>query len=61
VIHKCQQKSGIAIMATLAITPSKPADWEILKPVIENLYLRDNLRLKDVIEVMREIHQFRAT
>ncbi|KAK4443357.1 Clr5 domain-containing protein [Podospora aff. communis PSN243] len=48
-------------ITTLMATPSKPADWEVLKPVIKNLYLGDNLRLQDVISVMRETHQFRAT
>jgi len=44
-----------------ATTPSNQADWESVKAVIGDLYLRDNLRLQDVIELMRETHKFRAT
>lgn len=46
-------------MATTA--PSTQDDWKVVKPIIADLYLKDNLRLKDVIEVMREVHHFRAT
>lgn len=47
--------------APRATVPTKQADWEAVKGVIEDLYLRQNVRLKDVIEVMHTTHHFRAT
>jgi hypothetical protein len=41
--------------------PSSQADWDAAKHLIEGYYLRSNMRLKDVIEVMHAIHGFRAT
>ncbi|KAK0725929.1 Clr5 domain-containing protein [Lasiosphaeris hirsuta] len=43
------------------IIPTKPADWEAVKDVIEGLYIHNNVRLKDVIEVMQAAYRFRAT
>lgn len=41
--------------------PSSQADWDAAKHLIEGYYLRSNLRLKDVIEVMHALYGFRAT
>ncbi|KAK3337642.1 Clr5 domain-containing protein [Cercophora scortea] len=43
------------------VTPAKPADWEAVKDVIEDLYINRNVRLKDVIEIMQAVYKFRAT
>ncbi len=49
-------------MCPLAMmTPSKPADWDAVKGLIEDLYLQNNVRLKDVIDIMQTVYQFRAT
>ncbi|KAK3939721.1 hypothetical protein QBC46DRAFT_436857 [Diplogelasinospora grovesii] len=41
--------------------PTKHTDWETMKPVIEDLYISKNVRLKGVIEIMQTAYQFRAT
>lgn len=41
--------------------PSSQADWDAAKHLIEGYYLRSNMRLKDVIEVMHALYGFRAT
>ena len=43
------------------VVPRKAADWERVKPLIEDLYLHNNVRLKDVIVIMHQEHLFRAT
>jgi len=48
-------------LASTALIPSKQADWEAVKHLIEDLYLGKNVRLKDVMEVMQTIYHFRAT
>lgn len=39
----------------------RPADWDIWKRVIQNLYMNHNLTLDDVIDVMKHRHNFNAT
>ncbi|KAK3331487.1 hypothetical protein B0H66DRAFT_546650 [Apodospora peruviana] len=46
---------------THVVIPTKPADWESVKGVIEELYLDKNVRLKDVMEIMQAAYKFRAT
>ncbi|KAK3695719.1 Clr5 domain-containing protein [Podospora appendiculata] len=46
---------------SVLLTPAKPADWETVKSVIEDLYIDRNVRLKDVIEIMQTVYKFRAT
>ncbi|KAK3364622.1 Clr5 domain-containing protein [Lasiosphaeria hispida] len=41
--------------------PTKPADWEAVKDIIEGLYIHNNVRLKDVIAAMQTAYRFRAT
>ncbi|KAK1830641.1 Clr5 domain-containing protein [Podospora conica] len=41
--------------------PSSQQDWDAAKHLIEGYYLRSNMRLKDVIEVMHAVYRFRAT
>ncbi|KAK5654075.1 hypothetical protein OQA88_7755 [Cercophora sp. LCS_1] len=41
--------------------PTKQSDWEAVRPIIKDLYLLKNVRLKDVIEIMQTLHHFRAT
>lgn len=36
-------------------------DWESKKGVIEKLYLKENLNLREVMEIMANAHDFRAT
>ena len=36
-------------------------DWELKKSIIENLYLKENLNLREVMEIMANVHDFRAT
>jgi hypothetical protein len=42
--------------------PAIPQDiWERFRPIIEDLYIRKQLELKDVIVTMRDEHDFDAT
>ena len=34
--------------------------WELLKPTIERLYIREDMKLPDVIEAIRDEHGFDA-
>ncbi|KAK3372697.1 hypothetical protein B0H63DRAFT_564071 [Podospora didyma] len=43
------------------VIPTKPSDWEAVKHAIEDLYMNNNVRLKDVIEIMHTVYGFRAT
>lgn len=43
------------------LVPRNSEQWEMHKQVIEDLYLRQNKRLQDVMAIMAEEYQFRAT
>ncbi|KAK3934914.1 hypothetical protein QBC46DRAFT_462385 [Diplogelasinospora grovesii] len=43
------------------MVPGSAADWEAKKDIIEDLYLKKNLILNEVIVVMTNTHRFRAT
>ncbi|KAH8886323.1 hypothetical protein GQ53DRAFT_844876 [Thozetella sp. PMI_491] len=36
-------------------------DWETVKPMIKELYMHQNVRLKDVIQIVQSAYKFRAT
>jgi hypothetical protein len=42
------------------LNPKNGADWEFVKPLIEELYIQNNVRLKDVIDIMRTKYNFEA-
>lgn len=52
---------NVRSLASTTLTPTKQADWDAVKHLIEDLYLGKNVRLKDVMEVMQTIYHFRAT
>ena len=39
----------------------KRAKWERLKPVLDRLYMKEDMQLKDIIELMEHDHKFHAT
>ncbi|KAK1757976.1 Clr5 domain-containing protein [Echria macrotheca] len=43
------------------VTPTRQSDWETVKDIIEDLYIRKNVRLKDVMDVLQRVYHFRAT
>ncbi|KAL1864150.1 hypothetical protein VTK73DRAFT_6148 [Phialemonium thermophilum] len=53
--------AGLLIPQSPLLWPSTPRDWEQQKDTIHNLYLQQNKRLKDVIQIMIEQHRFSAT
>lgn len=44
-----------------ALVPRTSEHWELHRKAIEDLYLRQNKRLQDVMDIMAEEYQFRAT
>lgn len=44
-----------------ALVPRTSEHWELHRNAIEHLYLRQNKRLQDVMDIMAEQYQFRAT
>lgn len=45
---------------TLSIRHSEE-EWEVVRPVIERLYVRERRKLRYVMEIMKEKHNFKAT
>ncbi|RMJ24304.1 hypothetical protein PHISP_04812 [Aspergillus sp. HF37] len=43
------------------VRPDKHVQWAKLRPIIERLYYIDNLKLKDVMDIMEREHNFVAT
>lgn len=48
-----------------ALSPSRlnvPFDqkWEVLKPIIERLYIHENRKLSDVIKIVKDEYKFDA-
>lgn len=44
-----------------ALVPRTSEHWELHRKAIEDLYLRQNKRLQDVMDIMAEEYQFKAT
>ena len=53
--------SGSTMGASRATVPRSPAEWEAVKPIIEDLYFVQNIRVQDVAEIMMRVHRFKAT
>lgn len=43
------------------LVPTNAADWEAKKDIIQELYMNKNLILNDVVNIMLQTHNFKAT
>ncbi|KAM7215328.1 hypothetical protein V8F06_009285 [Rhypophila decipiens] len=61
------EDDSAAAVAHPDITPERPlvptnaADWEVKKDIIQDLYMNKNLILNDVVNIMLQTHNFKAT
>ena len=44
-----------------ASIPTSTGQWEDVKSIIEELYLKQNIRVQDVSEIMEHVYKFKAT
>jgi hypothetical protein len=61
VIEVTEGAAGSPTTTVLQGPAPRSEDWEASKAAIKGLYMDQNLNLNEVVDIMKESHNFRAT